>query len=126
MDDERRDVRPVWECPECLFAFAAEHTDTDGGGHSCPVCELAAASRYAPIRVEAGGMEGWVQPLGETVDGEQWWVGYHDRLVQPLTYTPGMIQRMTSLTDAVGRPESSAWWSAAAAAVASWVAGGTD
>jgi len=32
------DVR-CWICPDCAFTFSAEHTDADGVGYSCPVCE---------------------------------------------------------------------------------------
>lgn len=40
--DRPADVPPaLWECPDCAFSFAAEHTDTATGEHSCPVCENA-------------------------------------------------------------------------------------
>ncbi len=29
------------ECPDCLFIFAADHTDQTTGGHSCPNCSEA-------------------------------------------------------------------------------------
>jgi hypothetical protein len=31
-----------WVCPDCGFAFDATHTNTDGTGYSCPVCEITA------------------------------------------------------------------------------------
>lgn len=39
--EENAKLRPVWECPECLFAFDVQHEDDPRGGHSCPVCEIA-------------------------------------------------------------------------------------
>lgn len=35
----------LWTCPDCAFTYAAEHTDTETGKNSCPVCELAAIGR---------------------------------------------------------------------------------
>lgn len=32
---------PLWTCPDCAFTMAAEHTDSDTGLPSCPVCEVA-------------------------------------------------------------------------------------
>ena len=42
----------LWECPECAFGFDRMHTD-EGGGYSCPVCELAEVRERIAADIEA-------------------------------------------------------------------------
>lgn len=42
----------LWVCPDCAFAFAAEHTDADGG-YTCPACnEAKLAAELERLRAE--------------------------------------------------------------------------
>lgn len=49
----------LWSCPDCAFTFDAVHTNTDGSGLSCPVCELAAA-KAAALKEAADAAESMV------------------------------------------------------------------
>jgi len=51
-----RDEHRMWECPDCAFAFAAEHDD-EGGGYSCPVCENARL--HWDVTVLRSALENW-------------------------------------------------------------------
>lgn len=83
----------------------------------------AAASRYAPIRVEAGGQTGWVQALPNG-----WWATSWHPAVDPVVDTGARFRRRAVVARELGATGD--WWDAVAdavdAAVASWVAGGTD
>lgn len=78
-----------------------------------------AASRYAPIRVEASGLVGWVQR-----GGDDWWVIGVPWIGVPYVMTRSEIEARAAESDSsYARFFAEV---AAAAAVASWVAGGTD
>ncbi len=88
----------------------------------------AAASRYAPIRVEAGGLEGTVTPVA--IGDGVWWVVWTDWYCDPppTLVEDGVEHLLWMAEECMAAPDHAAhdWFFAAAAAVASWVAGGTD
>lgn len=57
--DEAR--KGLWNCPNCAFSFAAEHTNADGS-YTCPVC---AEARLEKELAEAKGL--LIKSLAESV-----------------------------------------------------------
>lgn len=61
----------LWECEKCGFAFSREH-ENEGGGYSCPVCELATADKaIEALRVQVAAAEAASQRLTEALQASE-------------------------------------------------------
>lgn len=48
-------------CPTCAFTFDADHTNTVGGGYSCPACHAADLEREVAQEIAKKNLEGAIK-----------------------------------------------------------------